>query len=149
MSTYRDIPFDTPFGPVMLSVTERDHVYVGFRGQWNQPKITVNGALVHGAVHFFRQADGTFTCDQAAVGRAGLAIDADNARGKPISEAGRRKLREVLTPLINAWARKNGARFEEAHRVKVARERESIERDIAELTKQLQAKYVELLALEA
>lgn len=140
---------DTPFGGVLLSVTSRDHVYVGFSGQYGQPKIAVNGGVVQGNMHFFRQEDGTFSVDLRAVGRAGEAIDVDNERGKPASEAARRKLREVMTPLVNAWAAKHKGLFERAQQAKVKLERESIERDIAKLEEQLRAKFDELYALES
>jgi hypothetical protein len=143
----REIPFDTVLGRVLLSVLDRDQVHVGFWGQWRQPKLTVNRVLVHGNANFFRQRDGSFTCDRAVVGQAGQAIHALNERDKPISEAGRRRLHDVLTVAVNAWAVQNGPLFEQAHQARLADQRASLEREIADLEANLREKRAELAAV--
>jgi hypothetical protein len=143
----RDIPFDTVLGRVLLSVLDRDQVHVGFWGQWRQPKLTVNRVLVHGNANFFRQRDDSFSCDRAVIGQAGQAIHALNERDKPISEAGRRRLHDVLTRAVNTWAAENGSLFEQAHLTRLADQRASLEREIADLEENLREKRAELAAV--
>lgn len=140
----RDIPIDTAFARVLLSVLDRDQLHVGFWGQWRQPKLTVNRVLVHGDANFFRQPDGSFTSDRAVVGQAGQAILALNERDKPISEVGSRKLCAELTRAVNAWALENGPLFEQAHQSRLADLRANLEREIAELEEKLCEKRAEL-----
>jgi hypothetical protein len=149
MDSLRDIPLDTPFGTVKLAVTEWDHVYASFRGEWGQSKLTVNGGEVSGGMHYYRQADSTFSSEFRSDGLTREDIYVENARGKPASDATKRKLREVLGPLISAWARKHEGLFEQAQREKLRRERESIERQIAKLEEKLREKFAELYALES
>src|SRR5580700_8251413 len=124
----RNLPLETPFGQVLLSVTDGNHVHVDF-GRPEHPLI-VRGQSVWGTLHLWRQPDDTFGPDGRRFG--GFEDDFKPRVGfdKPACKTTRAKLLEAILDAVTAWARENGALFEAARREQLEADKRALREDI-------------------
>jgi hypothetical protein len=128
-----------PFGRVLISVIDSNHVCLDFETFY---PLTVRGRMVHGMLHLWRQADGTFGPDGR---RCGGFLDSFNLRD--LEETERARVLNALVCAVTAWARENCARFEAAD-AQCEAEAHTVREEIGQLEETLRQKREALALLE-
>lgn len=101
-----DIQLETKLGTVYLTVTERKHIVVDASS--NGRFIVVNNVEYHTRFHLLKQEDGNYQLDKHGIkGDRTHRYSTGNFWKDEMTSAARKKVEQVLIPLVNQWALNN------------------------------------------
>lgn len=126
-----DIEVETPLGPVFLTVTDGDSVYVDASGR--REPLVVNGVPLNVSLHLADYGHG-FEPRRDSQGNAWRALSASRTdEYRDASDAARRRILAVLVPVVNDFMRRNPYLRDEGQEARRAADISSLETEIAKL----------------
>ena len=134
-----NIPVETPFGMMAMSVTDGDHIYLD--GNHNGKSIVVNGVELGCSIHL-NKIDGEWVIDPQYLyaSRKGSL--------KPASDAARKKLLATIPAIIKEYMLKNPRLLTLARADKLDTLTVQLEAKITEKERELEILRAELLAVK-
>ena len=101
-----DIQLETKLGTVYLTVTKREHIVVDASS--NGRFIVVNNVEYHTRFHLLLSEDGSYQLDKNGIkGDRTHRYSTGNFWKDEMTSAAKKKVKQILIPLVNEWALSN------------------------------------------